>query len=78
MCTQLGVGPPALSLKGLTAQQLFTALQQLVHNPAYQTAAQTVATGLTQEDGLEVALMSVHQTVYGGGQPDHGETCDAE
>jgi hypothetical protein len=57
------VGPPALSLKGLTAGQLFAALQQLVRKPSYLTAAQKVAAGLTHEDGLEAALLSVHRTL---------------
>lgn len=63
MCAQLGVGPPPLSLKGLTSAQLLQALQTLVRDPAYQAAAARVAAGLTQEDGLEAALLSVHRTL---------------
>jgi hypothetical protein len=65
-CAQLGVGPPPLSLKGLTAAQLGAALQALVCDPAYEAAAARVAVGLNQEDGLEAALLSVHRTLVGG------------
>lgn len=63
MCARLGVGPPPLPLKGLTAGALAGALQQLLDNPHHARAAQAAAAALTQEDGLEGALLSIRQTL---------------
>jgi hypothetical protein len=52
-----------LPLKGLTAAQLTATLRELLYNPSFVTAAQGVAAGLQQEDGLELALRSVQGTL---------------
>lgn len=77
MCARLGVGPPTLFLKGLTAAQLSTALQQLVSHASYYTAAEKVAAGLTHEDGLEAALLSVHRTLHAPAAAEDDESPDS-
>jgi UDP:flavonoid glycosyltransferase YjiC (YdhE family) len=52
-----------LPLKGLSADQLTAALRELLYNPAFVAAAQRIAAGLQQEDGLEVALKSLQGTL---------------
>lgn len=59
MCHALGVGPPVLFLKGLTAPRLFTAMYRLLQEHTYSQAAQQVAENLQEEDGLSAALQAV-------------------
>lgn len=59
LCHNLGVGPPVLPLKGLTAERLCAAMQQLLLNSSYKQAAQVVAAKLQAEGGLAAALDSI-------------------
>lgn len=63
MCHALGVGPPVLFLKGLTAARLFTAMHRLLREHSYSQAAQQVAESLQEEDGLSAALQAMQQSL---------------
>lgn len=63
VCHNLGVGPPMLSLKELTADRLCTGLQQLLHQRSYRVAAEAVSASLKLDDGLSAALLAVADTL---------------
>ena len=60
---ELGVGPPPVRLRKLTPQILASALEDLDTTPAYARAAEALAEKLKLEDGTNLAVDVIEETI---------------
>jgi UDP:flavonoid glycosyltransferase YjiC (YdhE family) len=66
---ELGVGPPPVRLRKITPHLLATALDDLATTPAYAQAAAALSEKLKLEDGTNLAVDVIEETIAA-----HGET----
>ena len=64
---ELGVGPPPVRLRKLTSQLLADALEDLATTPAYEVAARALGEKLKLEDGTNLAVDIIEETIADGG-----------
>ncbi len=67
---ELGVGPPPVRLRKLTPQILATALEDLSGTPAYEQAATELKARLLLEDGTNLAVDVIEETIAEHGAPE--------
>ena len=64
---ELGVGPPPIRLRKLTPQNLAAALDDLASTPAYADAAMALSQKLRLEDGTNLAVDVIEETLSNQG-----------
>jgi sterol 3beta-glucosyltransferase len=63
MIYEMGCGPPPVRIKKLTSQILAAALEDLTTTPAYVQAAQAIAAKMQLEDGTNMAVDVIEETL---------------
>jgi UDP:flavonoid glycosyltransferase YjiC (YdhE family) len=78
MIYELGLGPRPVKLRKLTPQILAAALDDLASTPAYEKAARAISERLKLEDGTNLAVDVIEETLeHGGFSPRHYELVGA-
>ena len=60
---RLGLGPPPLDRRHLTAEQLSVTMRSMLDNPTYRTAARRLGTQVAAEDGANRAAALIEHTI---------------